>query len=622
MPATWAATSERQIIEQLVAEADAGRPVYDLADAANERGIAAALIGAEFLEEQKPARSQALYGVISLTANCRRWHPEILRLYQPEAFRIFHTPEGEATQRLLAKGLEWKAWPAALPEAVVRAAPVPTLDWLKKQAASPTPEREKLRKLLHPLGWWLRAYAERQAIADFQAALTALTTNPALTGDEATGLALLRALADAKAFQALDFVLQQFRASTPEMRAAAVESAGQMLGPQTREGSRERSLDAERERALPEFLRLAREETEVAVLGKVGTAAEVWLEEPQVGQAMLALFSRVPDAPTQRNILFAVAKTHWPQRAQIIQRGLEATGNGVLGVALEAVAAHPLRELAPATLAMLEAQKEAHPSLIDAAGALGDPRALPTLVRWLASERNIAIQLKLALALEKIPGEASDRALSELLNNSVEPMLVEQLCRIASRREIKGGTAILVSLAEDLTAPMPIRSQAVWALGRLQEKPARACLDRLGREPEKYFPTDGQILVPEVSEQARIFIPLARLRQGDASASAEIASRFESGTPATQYVCVLALAEIRHDHPVIASALGSGDFAVLLGGVRAAGAAAPGKYLARLRALRVSPVVASLATSGLDTWRLPVALETAIQAAEQGSAKR
>ncbi len=619
--AARAAVAERQILEQFVAEADAGRPVFQLMDAAGDYGVAAAMAGAEFLDEQKPARSQALYELISLTANCRRRHADILRLYQPAAFHLFYAPDGVATQRQLAKGLEWKNWPAALPEAVVRAAPIPTLEWLRKQAQSQAPEREKLRMLLPPLGWWLRAYNERQSVADFQAALGAMTANAALTGDEPTCLALLHALADTRAVQSLDFVLQQFRAATPERRAAAVESAGQILYPEPFEDTHGNTLDAARIHALPEFLRLTREETDATVLAKAGPAAESWMEEPQIGQAMLALFTRVSDALTQRNILFAVAKTRWPQRGQIIQRGLEATGNGVLGVALEAIAAHPLPELAPATLALLEAQKEIQPSLIDAAGALGDPHALPTLLRWLSREKNMALQLKLALALEKIPGAESSRALADLLNNSADPMIVEQLCRMASRREIQGATPTLVSLAEDLTAPLPIRCQAVWTLGRYQEPAARECLARLTRDPEKYFPAAGNALVPEGVEQARIYIPLARWRQGDTSTGAEITTRFASGTPSTQLVCLLAFAELRCDHPVISTALNSGDFAVLLGSVRAAGAAAPAKYSARLRALRASPVISVLSVSGLDTSRLSAALETSIHAGEQESAK-
>jgi hypothetical protein len=607
--------TERRIIEQLVAEADAGRPTSELIEAAKERGIASALVAAEFLDEQKPARAQALYEVISLTANCRRLQPEILRLYQPEAFRVFHSPAGLDAQRQIAKGLAWTSWPAALPEAVVRAAPRPTVEWLREQMASTAPDCDKLRALLKPLGWWLRSSSERTATPAYRYVLCALSTNRAIVDDAPTAAALLQTLADAKALRALDFVLTQTRAPATEIRAAAVEAMGQLVAPPGREGDLAQTLDAERALALLEFLRLAREENDAAVLGKLATAAEAWIEEPRVGQAMLELFSRVDDAPMQRSLLFAVGKTRWPQRGAIVQRGLASSGNGVTGVALEAVAAHPLPELAPAVLALLETQKEPQPNLIDAAGALGDARALPALQRWLARERNMALQLKLASALENIPGETSAAALSDLLGRSAEPVLVEQLCRAASHRELSGAVPILCALAEDATAPISIRSQAIWALGRYDKPAARECLDRLMRAPEKYFPSEGLTLLPESVEQARLSVVLARWRHGDAAMEPEVTRLFSNGTPAVKLACLLALAEIRRDHPVIDIALAATDFPVLLGGVRAAGAAAPAKYLPRLRALRASPLIASLSASGLDTWRLPIALDNAIHAA-------
>src|SRR5204862_44653 len=117
--------SDRQIVEQLVAEADASDASPALVQSTGERGIATALICAEFLDERKPRRSQVLYETIALAGNCRRSHPEVLRLYHPEAYRLFHSPDGVASQHQIAIGLAWKEWPASLPDAVVRAAPVP-----------------------------------------------------------------------------------------------------------------------------------------------------------------------------------------------------------------------------------------------------------------------------------------------------------------------------------------------------------------------------------------------------------------------------------------------------------------------------------------------------------------
>ena len=609
-----AAPTDRQLIEQLVAEADAGRAVSVFVQAANERGLAAALIAAEFLDEQKPARAQAIYEVIGLTGNERRLPAEILRLYSPDAYSLFYTPEGLEGQQRLAKGLAWKTWPPALPEAVVRAAPAPTIEWLRRQAASATPELAKLRQLLPPLAWWLRSYHERAVTADVQAALDALAGNPTIVRDDATAPVLLRAIGGTRARGSLDFVLHEFPATAAETRGSAVEAAGQML--------LALSANAERARALPEFIQLAAQENDPIVLEKIGPAAEAWFDEPKVGQVMLDLFTRIPDAPMQRNILFAVGKTRWPQRGEIIRRGLETNGNGVLGVALEAAATHPSPELAAIILPMLDGQKQPHPGLIDAAGALGDRRALPTLLRWLDHERNSAMQIKLALALEQIPGVESDRALSGLLEHSAEQTVVDALCRIASRRELKGATETLISLAEDTTAPLPIRGQAVWALGNYRAPEARGCLARLAQEPDKYFPSDANGVLSETGEQARLSIALARLRQGEPGLEQEITRQFERGTPGARLHCLYALAEMGRDHPVIATALQSKEFGVLLGGVKAAGAAAPAKYLARLRELHASPIIASLATSGLDAWQFPTILEEAIRAGEKGGLVR
>jgi hypothetical protein len=80
------------------------------------------------------------------------------------------------------------------------------------------------------------------------------------------------------------------------------------------------------------------------------------------------------------------------------------------------------------------------------------------------------------------------------------------------------------------------------------------------------------------------------------------------------------LAQIKLDSPLIAVGLGSDDFAVLEAAVRAARAGAPAKYAADLAALRTSPFIAALLTSGLDTHQLPAALDGAIEAGKGASA--
>ena len=614
--------SDREHVQQLITQADAGETPFALAQTIGERGVTAALLAAEFLDERKPLRSQLLLEAIATAGTCRRSHPELLRLYQPAAHELFHTTNGLAGQRCLAVGLAWTEWPTALPEAVVRAAPLPLLDWLYTQAGSANPELHKLRLLAQPLGNWLRSRNERHLAHFFHEAIAALKENPAITRDAPTRAALLRLIADAGATGSLDFVLQQLRAPQPEVRADAVVALGQLLNPQSHGCGRGcaptgvtewNRLTAARTQALAEFVRLAGEEREAIVQTKLAAAAEAWEEEAQVGQAMLELFRRTADAGVRRAILFSVAGTRWPQRAQLVLLGFDTPADGVMGVALQAVAAHPLPELAPRTLAMLNDFKDSQPMLIDAVGALANPAATPALLRWLERERNVAVRLKLALALEKIPGEASARALATMLSHEAEPLLGEHLCRIASRRELPGAAATLTALAEDGTAPMAVRGQAVWALGRYAEPVARECLARLRRLPEKYFIAPaGAAAGTDPVEHARLIVALAALRAGEAGAEQEVAERFATGTPADQLTCLLSLAELKRDHPLIAEALGTGDFAVLLGAVKAAGAAAPAKYAARLRGLREAPFVAALLASGLDTWALPATFAAAL----------
>jgi len=229
-------------------------------------------------------------------------------------------------------------------------------------------------------------------------------------------------------------------------------------------------------------------------------------------------------------------------------------------------------------------------------------------LEWLKKERNIALRLKLALALAKIPGAESAAALSELVAKETDPLLVEHLCRIASRRLLSPALPTLISLAEDSSAPESIRGQAIWALGRYAAPSAQDCLARLKLSAISLGNTDP----------LSTHLTLAFFRSDTPGSERELSLHFEKGTPAQKLTCLLALTELKRDHPVISTSLESPDFAVLLGGVKAAVAADPRKYHAKLAALRSSPFVSSLLNSGLDSWGLPAALDAAL---EQGAAE-
>ena len=235
----------------------------------------------------------------------------------------------------------------------------------------------------------------------------------------------------------------------------------------------------------------------------------------------------------------------------------------------------------------------------------------------------MAMRLKLVMALGEIPGDASAQTLRDLLANAAEPTEADYLCRLAGQRKLPEAAAILASLAEDSTAPMPIRMRAVWALGNYRDATARECLERLMAAPEKYFAVPGQTaLPPEAVEQARLLLALAQLRQGNVSREAELTAIFVIATPASQVGILRALAEIKRDHPVISLGLKSSEFAVLQSAVGAALAADPKKYRAALQALRQQPFIDALVVSGLDIGGLPGAFDQAVAPAEKSVSKK
>jgi hypothetical protein len=375
-----------------------------------------------------------------------------------------------------------------------------------------------------------------------------------------------------------------------------------------------------RARAVAAWLERVRAEQSPAVLAKLAEAAEAWPQSQDVSRAMVDAWRRSADAEVQRSILFAVANTRWPDRQAMIRQALEKANGSVLGAALDAAAVHPDASYRPAISALLAEQPEPRPQLIDAVGAIGDPESIPQLLAWLKQEKNPAVRLKIILAINRIPGDATARVLTDLLATVAEPMQADLLCRIAGQRGLPGAERFLAGLAEDVTAPVAIRAQAIWGLGNYADAESRQTLRRLAADTPKYFPDwAADRLIPEQLEQARLFIDLARLRQGDTSAEAEVIRRFPAATPATQVAVLRSLAQIKLDSPLIAAGLKAGDFAVLEAAVRAARAGDSSAHAAEIAALRKSPFIAALLTSGLDTWQLPAGLSEPLSSASTSS---
>jgi hypothetical protein len=607
-------TAAAAAVAAILADREAGGVSSEAVESLIASGVAAAVAAAGFLDETRPAQAEVLADIIARAAKCRRMHPELLRLYDPAAFELFHSPAAAAAQEPLAAGLTWKAWPRSLPEAVVHAAPLPTLGWLKAQAASPNPDLAKLRLMFPSLGWWLRAESERQYAEDFHGAVASCARNPAVVRDPRTADALLKLVADARVVAAADWVIGMLESPDEDLRQAAATALGRIA--YRDKPDRPALSDEGRSKALAELLGRIRSEPSPPVLAKLAEAAEAWPQSAEVGQAIGELFRRSTDAEVRRSILLAVANTQWPERHALIREALEKATGGVLGAALEAAAVHPDASLLRSIGELLAERPDASPQLIDAAGAVGDPAAIGSLLGWLKKEKNPAVRMKMILAINHIPGEVPDRVLTDLLANVAEPLEADLLCRIAGQRNLPpGATRFLSGLAEDVTAPVAIRGQAIWALGHYADADARDSLRRLSADTPKYFPdlAAGR-LIPEQLEQARLFIDLARLRQGDKAAEAEVARRYQAATPATQVAVLRSLSQIQLDSPLIAAGLKSGDFAVLEAAVRAARAADRAKYAADLAAIRRSPFIIVLLDSGLDTWQLQTVLAEAADA--------
>ena len=600
-------------VREFLTDREAGSQSEATGDSLRKSGIAAGIAAAGLLDESKPAEAEVLYDIIAQAAKCRRMHPEVLRLYQPAAFDLFYSSGAAEAQQRLADGLAWKTWPRSLPDAVVRGAPVPTIAWLEAQAAAPDPDLAKLRLLLPTLGWWLRAENERQHAEKFRGVVAALRDHAAVTADAATAAALLKCVGDARAVAAGDWVLRMLESPAEEVRLAAAVAVGRIA---SEGGSGSPLPPAELPaRALAAWLARVRAEQSPAVSAKLAAAAEAWPQSPEVSQAMLERFTRSTDPEVRRSILFAVVNTRWPDRQAMIRQALETSSGGELGAALDAASVHPDDSYRAAIRNLLAEQPEPLPQLIDAVGAVGDAASIPHLLGWLKQEKNPAVRMKLIMAMNRIPGEASARVLSDLLANVAEPLQADLLCRIASRRNLPGASRFLGGLAEDLTAPVAIRAQAIWALGNYDDAGARDSLRRLSEDAPRYFPElAAHRLIPEPLEQARLFIDLARLRQGDKAVEAEVIRRFHAATPANQVAVLRSLAQIKLDSPLIADGLQSDDFAVLESAVRAAGATQPSAYAADLTAIRRSPFMTALLTSGLDTRQLPAGLNDSIQA--------
>lgn len=590
------------LVGEIVSEADAGRDAGAYITMTADLGVDAAIECARHLDAAHPLRNSALLEVISLAAQSRRSNREVLKLYDPSAYRFFYLPAGLNDQELVGKALLLPQWPSKLPEAMVHAAPLPTMQWMRQQAKLDQPAIGQLILIWQTWGFWARVGHERQYLAELGDVVSQLATNRAITSDADASAALVRFAGEVEARGSSDFITATLANGATPARAEAAVACGRLAS----------------EAAASAIILAAGHEEDGLVQQKIAIAAESWLDLREMGEAMLELFNRSHSAPARREILFTASKANWPTRGDLLLRAFDLPDDGVLGAALIAMSVQREPRCAQPMLEIAQRAKIAEPPLIDALGESRDSRAVPHLLRWLGREENPVVRVKLLLALEKTANHEADRALLQLLSNDPTTMVVEQTIGVIARRQISGGETTLISMAFDKTAPMQLRVQAIWAMGHFDTPAIRQALDKLEREPEKYFksPIDekGKPAYSETIDMARLFVALDQIQLHEPGADAALQAAYERGTAVAQMTALVMLAQLGYDHPIIAQGLSATDTAILFGATRAAMAANPRKYHETLIRLRHAPFVEALLNSGLDSANLRPSLDAAIAA--------
>jgi HEAT repeat protein len=562
---------------------------------AGARACVAGLIG-------DAQHDESIYDLIAVASRCRRSNREMLRLYDAAAFAMFYTDAGEGDQKKIASALSAKDWSRFVPEALVNGAPRPLLEWLNAQAASGSPDVPKLLAIWKEWGAAIFFHRERQYTAEVRRAVAALTKNAKLSSDAATLAALLRFAGECGASELAEFAGSALSSSDANVRAEACQALQRFGG----------------ELAPTALVKIAETETDAAVLLRIAEALGAWPHDGTAGKAAIGIFQRCENAEVRRALLFAAGGAAWAERPELILKSFEKPDGGVLGAGLQALAEKREPEIAARALDLMSVYKSPPAPLIDALGGVGDAKAAGYLIATLRETKNLSIRIKIILALEKIGGDEAQRALLEQLKDTSNALYAQQLAGVAGRMKLPGAEEILISLAEDLTAPLPVRVQCLWSLGAFKSDAVRAALKRMDEKPEHYFGSaeisDADASVYEKVEQARMLIKMALLQQGESGAGEAAAELYARGTPTTKLSMLMLLKALKLDHAVIADGLKSPDFAVMLAAVHAAGAAAPKKYHAQLVALENAPFVKAMIDTSLDLNDFDDVLEHAIAA--------
>lgn len=583
-------------IEDLVRAADAGESTAQLAFDAAELGMAALWSAADRMDLEQDAHRAPFLLLAEHAAVSRKVHPELLRLYDPPAHRAFYTPAGSDLQAVVGRALAWKNPPRHMPQAVVMAAPEPTLAWLTAQCEGTPADPDRLLAILQAWGIAIGIGRERQYMPRLRELAAQLAASPALRADETLLLGVIRFVRYTGSREAAGSLAACAEHRSQDIRRAAAAALGTLAD----------------DSALQALLAWAAREEAPQVQAGIAEALGNWPDKQEAGAACLRLFEQATEAKVRRSVLHAAGTSKWPQRDSLIRQALERRESFLLGAALAAEAVPGLEKELMRLLATWQG-KTPEPPLVDALAASRVAAAAPALSEALQRESNIAIRLKLIFALEKIGGGTSEQALLQALEATDSELEGEYLVAAIGRLKLSAAIPQLSELARRHDIPMNVRVQAIWGLGCMPDPSARAEIEKIEAQFTELFAAneDGHLDRDAAFHlsAAKPHLHLALYRMGSASAGKEISRLFADGDPLAQTVLLLGILDQKTDHPIIAEGLKSSEFFVLCTAIAAARESNPAKYRARILRLAASPFVQAAADVRGESWNLHRLLE-------------
>ena len=583
-------------IRDLVDAADARKPTAELAFRAAELGMAALWSAADRMDLERDEHRVPFLLLAEHAAVSRKYHRELLRLYDPPAYRAFYTPAGSNLQAIVGRALAWERPPRNMPKAVVAAAPEPALAWLTAQSKGAPAAPDVLLDILDAWGTAVVTGRERQYRPQLGVLAAQLLGSGELRTNQRLLLGVLRFARSVRSREAVESLTTFGEHPVEEVRQLAVEALGVVAD----------------DSALPALRAWAAKESVPSVQARIVEALGRWPDRPEAGATCLGLFEKATEATVRRAVLYAARLSRWPQRDRLVREALKMKDSMLLGAALAVESVPGIEDELMRLLDTWEGRTP-EPPLIDALAASRVQAAAPALAEALDREQNIAIRLKLIFALESIGGPAAEQALLRALVETDSDLEAEYLISAIGRLKLSTAVPHLGELARRDDVPMNVRVLAIWGLGCIADPAAQAEIKTIEAEFDGLFAasradTDDRDTAFHV-RAARPHLLLALYRMGSAAAGEEISRMFEHDGPLVQSVLLLGILEQKADHPIIAEGLRSHEFFVLCAAIAAARESDPVKYRPRIRELAASPFIRAAADVPGETWNLNKLLE-------------